>query len=97
MYVFIATIQIVIIIYIFLFFNLMKTSQEQNLSTQIDNNSLSGEMVAFVLLTFIIMIFDRILYSTHQFISNQQQNKVVPKTDVKSNRKNISTLNTATE
>ena len=68
LYVFIATVQIVIIFYIFIFYNSMVRTNSDDLASQ-SSNSLSGEMVAFVLLTLCIMVLDRVLYSTHQFQS----------------------------
>ena len=59
-----------IISYTFLFFNKMKLTDNENLDDAVDSNYLSGEMVAFVLLELVIMIIDRVLYSTHKF---QQQ------------------------
>ena len=59
-----------IIFYIFVFFNSMTRTDNDNLSEQVQNNSLSGEMVGFVLLTMTIMVCDRILYSTHKFLSH---------------------------
>ena len=48
----------------------MKLTDNENLDDAVDSNYLSGEMVAFVLLELVIMIIDRVLYSTYKF---QQQ------------------------
>ena len=69
---FIATIQIVIIFYIFIFYNSMVRTNLDDLAS-LSSNSLSGEMVAFVLLTLCIMVLDRVLYSTHQFQSRKNK------------------------
>ena len=49
----------------------MVQTENANLAEQIDGNSLSGPMVELVLATMTIMVFDRILYSTHKFAQHQ--------------------------
>ena len=75
LYVFIASIQILIIVYTFLFFNKMISTDNENLDNAVDSNYLSGQMVAFVLIEFFIMIIDRVIYSTHKFEQHQSIKK----------------------
>ena len=50
----------------------MNKTNLNTLDDVIDSNYLSGGMVVFVLIELLIMIFDRILYSTHKFLTHQK-------------------------
>ena len=70
LYVHIASIQIVLLIYLFIFYGSMAGDHE-DIATQFSANSFSQGLV-FTLITFIIaMIIDRILYSKHVLLSGR--------------------------
>ena len=53
----------------------MISTDNENLDNAVDSNYLSGQMVAFVLIEFFIMIIDRVIYSTHKFEQHQSIKK----------------------
>ena len=68
MYVYVATIQILMIIYTFIFYSNMQ-GNESDITTQFSSNQYSSGMVLLVIAMMIIMAIDRVLYSTHALLS----------------------------
>lgn len=68
MYVFVATIQILMIIYTFIFYSNMQ-GNESDITTQFSSNQYSSNMVLLVIAMMCIMAIDRVLYSTHALLS----------------------------
>ena len=63
-----ASIQISLLIYILFFYSAM-TGGETDIATQFASNELSSNMVVVLIIMIIIVCFDRVLYSTHAFLS----------------------------
>ena len=70
LYVFVATIQIILIAYVFLFYSQMQ-GNESDIATQFTSNQYSSKMVLLLIVMICIMVVDRVLYSTHAFLSGQ--------------------------
>ena len=68
MYVYVATIQIIMIIYTFIFYSNMQ-GNESDITTQFSSNQYSSDMVFLVIAMMIVMAIDRVLYSTHALLS----------------------------
>lgn len=71
LYVYVATIQIVMIAYTFLFYSNMQ-GNESDIATQFASNQYSSNMVILIIIMMGIMAVDRVLYSTHAFLSGTQ-------------------------
>ena len=68
LYAYVAAIQIFLIIYVFLFYANMQ-GNESDIATQFSTNQYSSNMVYLVCFMILIIMVDRILYSTHAFLS----------------------------
>ena len=68
MYVYVATIQIVMMVYIFIFYSNM-LGNESDIATQFSSNQFSSNMVLLIIAMMGIVVIDRILYSTHALLS----------------------------
>ena len=67
LYVYVATIQILIIVYVFLFYSFMQ-GNESDIATQFASNQYSSNMVLVIIFMICIIMVDRVLYSTHAFL-----------------------------
>lgn len=68
LYVYVATISIILVIYIFLFYSNMQ-GNESDIATQFSSNQYSSKMVILLIVMIFMMIVDRVLYSTHALLS----------------------------
>ena len=67
MYVWVATIQIITIFYLFCFYTKM-AGQENDIAEQYASNNYSESMVILVIVFVIYMVVDRVLYTMHVFL-----------------------------
>ena len=68
LYVYVATIQLILLAYVFLFYTNM-AGDTVDIATQFSTNELSSSMVVTIIVIIIIICIDRVLYSTHAFLS----------------------------
>jgi len=73
LYVFVATIQILLVLYVFLFYANM-IGNDSDIATQFASNQYSSNMVLLLICIICIMIVDRVLYSTHAFLAGVKTN-----------------------
>jgi len=71
LYVYVATIQIILVIYVFIFYANMQ-GNETDIATQFASNQYSSHMVILLIVIICIMLVDRVLYSTHAFLSGSR-------------------------
>lgn len=71
LYVYIATIQIILATYVFIFYANMQ-GNESDIATQFASNSYSSNMVILLIVMITVMIVDRVFYSTHAFFSGSK-------------------------
>ena len=71
LYVLVATVQIIIVVYLFFFYPLMVGGQ-QSIGEQFSSNAFSEPLVVSLIVCMVIMVTDRILYSQHAFLAGKK-------------------------
>ena len=71
LYVYIATIQIILVAYVFIFYSNMQGS-ESDITTQFEANQYSSNMVILLIVMICVIVVDRVFYSTHAFLSGSK-------------------------
>ena len=74
LYVLVATVQSITVVYLFFFYPLMVGSQ-QSIGEQFSSNAFSEPLVVSLIVCMVIMVTDRILYSQHAFLAGTKNLK----------------------